>query len=60
MFRVHFHRQQHFLSCIFMLVIASHFLGKVPLQLWEARKALLVAENSPELHFTGQPQGIWI
>lgn len=31
-------------------VIASQFLDKVPLQLWEARKAKLVAENSPELY----------
>lgn len=31
-------------------VIASQFFDKVPLQLWEARKARLVAENSPELY----------
>ena len=31
-------------------VIASQFLQKGPLQLWEARKAKLVAENSPELY----------
>ena len=31
-------------------VVASQFLDKVPLQLWEARKARLVAENSFDLY----------
>ena len=31
-------------------VLASQFLDKVPLQLWAARNARLVAENSSDLH----------
>lgn len=41
-------------------VIASQFFDKVPLQLWEARKARLVAENSPQLYSWDSFRAWWI